>query len=485
MKINHNIAAIKSNNKLRITNENMAKSIERLSSGYRINRAADDAAGMAISQKMKTQIRGLDQASRNGSDGISVIQTAEGALNEVESMLQRMRELSVQAANGTNTADDRKAIQDEIDQLSQEIDRISTDTEYNTKKLLNGDADRKTFSSSTKVNIISTSDAVVAKNYKVTVTKVATEAVQNGDAALTAGRITAAQAGKVTINGETVEITENMSLDDVYTALRNLGDNTGVDVYATTAQGGKMENMVPIAAGTYLNFQAQEAGSKQYVQVQCDNAQLAAKLGIPTNADKTYGEDAQIELNRNQTTSDSFKNTATATAIGNKVTISDKDGFEMVLNVDETAVAPGGTALDVELSVLEAGPLVLQIGANEDQTVSISIPEVSSETLGVENVNVMTQDKAGEAITAVDKAINKVSSVRAKLGAYENRLEHAIMNVDTSNENLTEALSRIEDLDMAEEMSNYTQLNVLSQAGTSMLSQANQMPQTILSLLQG
>lgn len=483
MKINHNIAAIKSNNKLRITNENMAKSIERLSSGYRINRAADDAAGMAISQKMKTQIRGLDQASRNGSDGISVIQTAEGALNEVESMLQRMRELSVQAANGTNTVEDRRAIQDEIDQLSQEIDRISTDTEYNTKKLLNGDADRKTFSSSTKLNIISTSDAVVAKKYKVKVIDVAKEAVQNGSTAVSAGNITAAQAGKVTINGETVEITENMSLDDVYTALRNLGDNTGVDVYATTAQGGKMENMVPIAAGTYLNFQAQEAGSKQYVQVQCDNAQLAAKLGIPTNADKTYGEDAQIELNRDQDTADSFKNTATATAIGNKVTISDKDGFEMVLNVDETAVAAGN--LDVELSVLEAGPLVLQIGANEDQTVSISIPEVSSETLGLENLNVMTQDKAGEAITAVDKAINKVSSVRAKLGAYENRLEHAIANVDTSNENLTEALSRIEDLDMAEEMSNYTQLNILSQAGTSMLSQANQMPQTILSLLQG
>ncbi len=483
MKINHNIAAIKSNNKLRITNENMAKSIERLSSGYRINRAADDAAGMAISQKMKTQIRGLDQASRNGSDGISVIQTAEGALNEVESMLQRMRELSVQAANGTNTVEDRRAIQDEIDQLSQEIDRISTDTEYNTKKLLNGDADRKTFSSSTKLNIISTSDAVVAKKYKVKVIDVAKEAVQNGSTAVSAGNITAAQAGKVTINGETVEITENMSLDDVYTALRNLGDNTGVDVYATTAQGGKMENMVPIAAGTYLNFQAQEAGSKQYVQVQCDNAQLAAKLGIPTNADKTYGEDAQIELNRDQNTADSFKNTATATAIGNKVTISDKDGFEMVLNVDETAVNAGN--LDVELSVLEAGPLVLQIGANEDQTISISIPEVSSETLGLENINVMTQDKAGEAISAVDKAINKVSSIRAKLGAYENRLDHAIMNVDTSNENLTEALSRIEDLDMAEEMSNYTQLNVLSQAGTSMLSQANQMPQTILSLLQG
>ena len=162
MKINHNISAIKSNIKLQRTNEALEKSVERLSSGYRINRAADDAAGMAISQKMKTQIRGLDQASRNASDGISVIQTAEGALNEVESMLQRMRELSVQAVNETNTSEDREAIQLEIDNLSAEVDRISEDTEFNTKKLLNGDSDRKTYSSSTKVNIVSTSDAVTA-----------------------------------------------------------------------------------------------------------------------------------------------------------------------------------------------------------------------------------------------------------------------------------------------------------------------------------
>ena len=166
MKINHNISAIKSNIKLQRTNEALEKSVERLSSGYRINRAADDAAGMAISQKMKTQIRGLDQASRNASDGISVIQTAEGALNEVESMLQRMRELSVQAVNETNTAEDREAIQLEIDNLSAEVDRISEDTEFNTKKLLNGDSDRKTYSSSTKVNIVSTSDAVTAKRWE-------------------------------------------------------------------------------------------------------------------------------------------------------------------------------------------------------------------------------------------------------------------------------------------------------------------------------
>ena len=173
--------------------------------------------------------------------------------------------------------------------------------------------------------------------------------------------------------------------------------------------------------------------------------------------------------------------TSTVAAHGNKVTISDKDGFEMVL--DEAADAAANTK--VNLTVLDAGPLVLQVGANEDQTVTISIPKMDAAALGIDTICVENAEDAGEAISKLDEAINKVSSVRAKLGAYENRLDYAISNLDTSNENLTEALSRIEDVDMAEEMSNYTQLNVLSQAGTSMLAQANQMPQTILSLLQG
>ncbi|MFW5667836.1 MAG: flagellar biosynthesis protein FlgL, partial [Acetivibrio ethanolgignens] len=171
MKINHNISALVANGHLRNTNKALDKSLERLSSGYRINRAADDSAGMAISQKMKTQIRGLEQASRNASDGISVIQTAEGALTEVEAMLQRARELSVQAANGTNTPEDREAIQSEIDQLKNEIQRISDDTEFNKKSLLNGDLDRKTHSDNTKVKLVSLSDQVNSQQYKITVTK--------------------------------------------------------------------------------------------------------------------------------------------------------------------------------------------------------------------------------------------------------------------------------------------------------------------------
>lgn len=493
MKINHNISAIKSNIKLQRTNEALEKSVERLSSGYRINRAADDAAGMAISQKMKTQIRGLDQASRNASDGISVIQTAEGALNEVESMLQRMRELSVQAVNETNTAEDREAIQLEIDNLSAEVDRISEDTEFNTKKLLNGDSDRKTYSSSTKVNIVSTSDAVTAKSYKISVKKVGEKAKVTSPAAI--ADTVAPASGKITINGETVEIEKGTSLADVYTQLRDLGSNVNVDVYTTTDAAGKTQGTVQKDA--YLNFESKEAGASRKVEVYCDNKDLADFLGIDTNSNnmKAVGKDAEIELtttaNKAQDGSEdakTFSLAATAAADGNKVTISDKDGFEMVVMLEEDALTNAGgnaiASLDVELTVLDAGPMTLQIGANEEQTVSISIPKVNSETLGIENVNVGNTNDAGEASTLFDKAINQVSSVRAKLGAYENRLEHAISNLDTSNENLTEALSRIEDLDMAEEMSNYTQLNVLSQAGTSMLAQANQLPQNILSLLQ-
>lgn len=203
MKINHNISAIKSYTKLKRTNNSLQDSIERLSSGYRINKAADDAAGMAISQKMRSQIRGLEQASRNAADGVSVIETAEGALNEVENMLQRMRELSVQAVNETNTAEDRAHIQSEIEQLGKEIDRISVDTEFNTKKVLNGDADRQFYANKSGVKVKSVSDGVEAKTYSVKVTAVGTkEKAEGGEIQPGAAPVT----GKITINGESVEI---------------------------------------------------------------------------------------------------------------------------------------------------------------------------------------------------------------------------------------------------------------------------------------
>lgn len=464
MKINHNIAALVANGHLSKTNNALDKSLEKLSSGYRINRAADDSAGMAISQKMKTQIRGLEQSSRNASDGISVIQTAEGALTEVESMLQRARELSVQAANGTNTAEDREAIQKEIDQLESEIQRISDDTEFNKKSLLNGGLDRKTYSDNIKVNVISSTDEVATQKYKITVTAEGSKASLTATAKPTAGSAVT-KDGIILINGETITVKAGQSLSNIQEQIITVCDRASIEISKTTDE--------------FYTFSSIEEGVQRKVEISCSDPALAAEIGIPTGTDQ--GTDATITLDA------PFTGTSSYTADGNIVTITDQSGFEMKLEIlpgAATTVPAGGAAGEASITILDAGPMTLQIGANEGQTVDVSIPEVSPKTLGIENVNVRTQNGASEAISLLDTAIEAVSGIRAKLGAYQNRMEHAIANLDTSALNLTEALSRIEDVDMAEEMATYTQKNVLAQAGVSMLSQANERPQQVLSLLQ-
>jgi flagellin len=505
MRINHNISALKANNQLGKTNNALDSSLEKLSSGYRINSAADDSAGLAISEKMRTQIAGLDQASRNASDGISVIQTAEGALVEVESMLQRMRELSVQSANGTYTAEDRVAIQSEIDQLSEEIKRISDTTEFNTMTLLDGNIDRKSYSNNNNVNLVSLSDTVEVGDYSLDVTQDARQAVIVGDniTITTTDTITAAQAGTININGESVEIKEGDTLDEVFTKLRDVGDTVGVKVFAAedlTNTGGSAElaGYESVAWGTADNrlaFVSNEYGAAQSIEIFCDNANLSALLGLSVSKMSGSGIDAKAEF----PTSSGFSTTATISITGNRVTVSDRNKVEMIFeiapktvgntfddySVDNPATGiTGGTAKTVAFSVLDAGPMDLQIGANEGQTMEVRIPKVDPATLGIDKVNIGTADGAQAAITILDAAINTVSAIRSKLGAYQNRLEHSISNLDTTSENMTESLSRISDVDMAEEMAQYTQMNVLAQAGTSMLSQANQRPQTILSLLQ-
>lgn len=461
MRINHNISAIKANMHLNTTNTKMDKSLERLSSGLKINRAADDAAGMAISQKMRTQIAGLEKASNNASDGISVIQTAEGALSEVGSMLQRMRELAVQASNGTNTESDRKAIQKEIDQLNEEIQRISDTTEFNTKKLLNGDIDRKSYSNDSKVNLVSLSDTVGVGSYEVKVTQLPTQTTATAPDKFVGGN-----AGKFCLNGEEVEILDTDTPDQIFEKIRDLGDSMNIAVEKTgTAPNEK------------LKFTSEEYGKDQKIEIYCSSTELEASLGL-TGIAVTQGKDAKIDLGNG------FNSTATMSSLGKDVTITDQNGFSMKIEVDEAATVTG-TGDAIKIDVLSSGPMILQIGANEGQTMEVRIPQVTPKTLGIDTVNMTTQDGAEKAITKLDSAITEVSAIRAKLGAYQNRLEHSIANLDTTGENMTEALSRIEDTDMAEEMAQYTQMQVLSQAGTSMLAQANQRPQTILSLLQG
>ncbi len=499
MRINHNISALKANNQLVKTNNALDKSLEKLSSGFRINRAADDAAGMAISQKMKTQIAGLDQASRNASDGISIIQTAEGALTEVNSMLQRMRELAVQAANGTNTTEDRKSIQNEINELQEEIQRISDTTEFNTKKILDGSIDSMSYSDNTSVDLISLSDAVQSGSYGIRIDSEATKAVATGTASLDKDLvISSSQAGTININGNEVKIEAGDTMEEVFEKIRNTCDTANIkvitsdDVAAPAPTAAEIAaspdtagyHAVDLADGTALVFISEEYGSDQKIEIQCDNDSLKAALGLATIT-YTSGTDAKATL------TSGFSTTATVSADGNLIKVTDNSDFEMIINAgpgSKRADNAATTTVDesiTNITVLDAGPMELQIGANEHQTMDVRIPKVDPVTLGIDNVNLCTEEGAQAAITIFDNANTKVTAIRAKLGAYQNRLEHSISNLDTTSENMTEALSRIEDVDMAKEMANYTQKNVLSQAGTSMLAQANERPQAILTLLQG
>lgn len=488
MRINHNIPALKTNNILGKNNLAMEKSLERLSSGYRINCAADDAAGLAISQKMKTQIAGLNQASRNASDGISVIQTAEGALIEVEEMLQRMRELSVQAANGTSTDEDRLQLQAEVDQLKDEINRISETTEFNTKKLLDGTVDRRSYSSNPSVELISLSDAVNVREYKFKPGEAAEQAI------LVGGKLTGNTVPEdkeeytITVNNQDIKIPKEADLNTVLTNLNAVCGNMGIQVAftdgteeeSTTAVGGyKVIDPATAAANptSYsLLFVTDDYGTNAEIDIHADEA-LATLLGLSSSGEYAQGKDCAVELDR--TDEGGFTNTSTISIDGDYVTVRDRDDFEMIFKVDGGAV---NTAVTV--TVLDAGPMTLQIGANEGQTMEVRIPRVDVTTLNIESANIGTQEGAMEAITLFNDAVNEVSTVRAKLGAYQNRLEHAINSLDVSAENLTEALSRIEDTDMAGEMATYTQYQVLTQAATSMLAQANERPQNILNLLQ-
>lgn len=455
MKINHNLSAIIANNQLLKSENRVAASVQRLSSGLKINVAADDPAGMAISQKMRTQIRGLSRSSDNAMDGISVIETAEAALGELHSILQRARELSVQAANETYALEDRESIQSEIESLLKEVDRISRDTEFNKTKLLDGSLDQRGFTDREAVKVTTYSSFVPVQQYKLTVTAKAEKAEITTGAPVA---ITAVTAGSFAINGETVDLKAGDTANDVYTKIRDLGGKVGVDV---TLDGG---NMV---------FTAQESGSRTGFSIKASSDALTAALGI--NVKEAEGKDAELTLGAG------FEKTATYTADGDYITVTDLNGFSMSVRTDSDNMA--GVPLETTIDIMDLGNLVLQVGANEGQTMEVKIPCVDVDSLHLSHINVCSTRSAGEAIGRLDEAIAMVSDVRGQLGAFQNRLEHAVTSLDSAEENLTSALSRIEDIDMAEEMTEYTQSSVLQQAGVSVLAQANDLPQMVLQLL--
>lgn len=588
MRINHNIPALRALHQLTMNNSKLDKSLERLSSGLRINHSSDDAAGLAITQKMDTQVRGLEQAKRNTMDGISLIQTAEGALNEVHSMLQRIRELSVQASNGTYDDEDRKAIQEEVGQLQKEIQRISENIEFNERKLLNGEIDRRAFPDFDNIaKIVSLSDTVEPGDYKLNIISDATKA----NITSTKDCVSIPKDGVVSLNGEEVKIYATDSEDMVFTKLRELAEKVGVNLTPIDNATGQSTGFA-LNSNVRLQFESKQYGSDFKLDLKGTNDVLDA-LGLSTQT--VTGKDVEASIDSDNS---DFSPTATVSSKGNIVTVTDINGFEMKFEAvegrvennqayidgiaatsagtieerenaiksfiealnsgknfddavtvattttivkaemekianaildnakatvptaigtvidtgtkngsDDTAIinniistVPGTTKQQAEgllatykatafnqtnISVLDAGPLDLQIGANEGQFMEVRIPNLSPKALGIHTLNLSTADGAQLAIGTVDEAISQVSGIRAKLGAYQNRLEHTVNNLSVASESMTEAMSRIQDADMAFEMAQYTQRNVIAQAGTSMLAQANQRPQSILQLLQG
>lgn len=461
MRINNNIQALNAYRNLSINHSKTAKNLEKLSSGLRINRAADDAAGLAISEKMRSQIRGLKQAERNSMDGISLMQTAEGALQEVHAMLQRMRELAVQAANDTNTQFDREQIQKEIEQLKLEIDSISEKTEFNTRKLLNG--------SSAVLTVLSTNGTNLVKDPKVV------------DPSLKTGKY---EVEIEVVSGAQVEITQHggnlktINLNDPTSAMAfgeytidirdvNLEENTAT--IKVWGPDGRLIQTLAVGIGA-SGSDSQVVGGLKLDTTEIDRAGTV-KVRIEAKVKVTLSK--EVETASGGTTFQPIASTRTYTT-NNGIVRHGGVEFEFRTNLET-----GTTQFD-----LTNNALAFQIGPNTDQSVMIDIPQMNIVELGIESIKVTTHDDANEAIFLIDKAINILSDVRAKLGATQNRLEHTINNLQVTHENLTASESRIRDADMALEMTEFTRNNILNQSATAMLAQANQLPQGVLQLLQ-
>ena len=377
MRINYNVSAMLANNALANNDNALTASLERLSTGLKINRAKDNPAGLAMAKRMNAQLKGLETANDNASDGISVIEIADGAMSEVSDMLQRINELTVKASTGTITDDDREIIQEEIAQLKEEIERVKDTIQFNGQNLLDGTFNVKGYTNDDHIKVS------------------------------TFGEKT--PAGKYTIDSITFE------------------DELDADNNAT--------------------------GNKLVTAIQLGNGFPADAKAVPDGVTETVAENGFV-------------------------TIKDSNGFELQLDLndapDGTVPVPPKTSLDIE--VTDVGPMRLQIGANEGQVLAVEIPPVSLRNMGIEKIDVSTVEGAKRALSKMDGAIGFVSRVRGKLGAYQNRLESAVNSLDISEESMTAAYSRLMDADMAEEMVQYTNNQVLTQAGTSMLAQANERP---------
>lgn len=391
---------------LGLTNAATSKSMEKLSSGFRINRAGDDAAGLAISEKMRGQIRGLNQASRNAQDTISLIQTAEGALTESHAILQRMRELAVQASNDTNTDADRNELQNEVKQLISELDRIGNTTEFNTKNLLNGDLEKGASKIEGSVRLSNNSTLNISNGMKAFASGIKTTGKEVG--AYTITRIKASS-----------------------------GTVTAAD-FKITGPDGKdaADGVITLASGS-ITFASATFGTAATLSFETGQSLFAVDSGTGDGKNFKIGQSMTFVFNEYKKAED--------------------------IDLDESFSS--------------------QIGANTGQVSFMAIRDMRSEALNVDKIDISERRTAEAAIEKINAAIERVSAQRSSLGAMQNRLDHSIKNLDAASENLQASESRIRDVDMAREMMEFTKQNILSQAATAMLAQANMAPQSVLQLL--
>ncbi len=478
MVVQHNLTAMNSNRMLGLTQSAQAKSTEKLSSGYKINRAADDAAGLSISEKMRKQIRGLTQASANAEDGISTVQTAEGALNEVQDMLQRMNELAVKASNGTNSENDRTYIQNEIDQLTTEIDRVAETTKFNETYLLKGDK-----------------DAVKGYSYSYGTDTKAGATFATGKNSTVTGSNTGA---KITVSAGTPADDKAAALqNDLLKALQKSGAKVTI---AAGANGTSAANVAitvegyDVASDGKVSKDGVDTGIKLIASAGNDNSTgtvaLSDTLTLDSKAVTAAAKGAHAafyDKDGNKISENALSNYFTRTTVGNNINttkLKDKTLYDAFGNT----VTP--VAANIQSAQDQVGSLKLSLHVGADATsnnkIELNLDAMSAKGLGVNGLRVdgATSTNADNAIETIKEAIQKVSTQRSALGAVQNRLEHTINNLDNVVENTTSAESAIRDTDMATEMVKYSNNNILSQAGQAMLAQANQSNQGVLSLLQ-
>ncbi len=609
MRINYNVSSIIARNALNNNDKRVAASTQKLSSGYKISSAADNAAGLAIARKMNAQIRSLQQANRNANDGLSIVNTADGAMAEMHDIMQRMNELAIQSANGTNAESDREMIQKEIDQLVGEIDRIASTTQFNAKSLLDGSFAFKSYTNAENIKVKAYTEGVASGTYAIgkltyyhyedTTTQYKTEEIKEKD---TDGKVV-----NVSYSSSKVKVTENERYE-----IDNEKDNV-LNSLVTSASIGAYESINQIKAfpdGSKVLIEDEniviKAQNDFEIKIKVnDREPLGTVTSSISNQNGTKGVISKEKEYKNDVTGSSaitttsysavttYRNIAVTGPNGKRYDISEINFFENVdsngnplgdgsnqiytgnkgdkgrdlrddfveyfkeknpgcsINIDKVEYddrstpakftvtyttmdgktnekTPGNTAefelyqerndhgvvmetqkkLDdykysetttirtkyeignnsvddcITLDVTGMGAMIVQVGANEGQYMELEFPALKAEDLGLDKVDLTTEESARLSIDMIGDAINELSSVRAKIGAYANRLEHTITNLDTSEENITSAYSRIMDVDMATEMTEYSTVQVLVQASTSMLAQANERPQQVLQLLQ-